>query len=62
MQKKLSISLVASFLLATTNLYSTQSLEPITVTSSLIKSDEKSATFATEIYTKEDISKSKSNA
>ena len=60
MQKKISTSLVASFLLATTNLYSTQSLEPITVTSSLIKSDEKSATFATEIYTKEDISKSKS--
>ena len=60
MQKKISTSLVASFLLATTNLYSTQSLEPITVTSSLIKSDEKSATFATEIYTKEDIQRTKS--
>ncbi|MFA9238888.1 MAG: TonB-dependent receptor domain-containing protein [Candidatus Paceibacteria bacterium] len=59
MQKKLSISLVASFLLAT-NLFSAQSLETITVTSSLIKSDEKSATFATEIYTKEDIQNSKS--
>ena len=33
MQKKISTSLVASFLLATTNLYSAQSLEPITVTS-----------------------------
>ncbi|NCB13690.1 MAG: TonB-dependent receptor, partial [Erysipelotrichia bacterium] len=33
MQKKLSISLVASFLLATTNLFSAQSLETITVTS-----------------------------
>ncbi len=60
MQKKISTSLVASLLLATTNLYSAQSLEPITVTSSLIKSDEKSATFATEIYTKEDIQNSKS--
>lgn len=60
MQKKISTSLVASLLLATTNLFSAQSLEPITVTSSLIKSDEKSATFATEIYTKEDIQNSKS--
>ncbi|RXJ83011.1 TonB-dependent receptor plug domain-containing protein [Arcobacter cloacae] len=33
MQKKLSISLVASFLLATTNLFSAESLETITVTS-----------------------------
>ncbi|MFY9089205.1 TonB-dependent receptor plug domain-containing protein [Arcobacter aquimarinus] len=33
MQKKLSISLVASFLLATTNLFSAQNLETITVTS-----------------------------
>ena len=30
MQKKISTSLVASLLLATTNLYSTQSLETIT--------------------------------
>ncbi|AXX89923.1 TonB-dependent receptor [Arcobacter suis] len=60
MQKKISTSLVASFLLATSNLYSAQNLETITVTSSLIKSDEKSATFATEIYTKEDIKSSKS--
>lgn len=60
MQKKISISLVASFLLATTNLYSAQSLETITVTSSLIESNEKNATFATEIYTKEDIQSAKS--
>lgn len=60
MQKKLSISLVASFLLATTNLFSAQSLETITVNSSAIKTDEKKATFATEIYTKEDIQNSKS--
>jgi iron complex outermembrane receptor protein len=60
MQKKLSISLVASFLLATTNLFSAQSLETITVNSSLIQTDEKNATFATEIYTKEDIESSKS--
>ncbi len=60
MQKKISTSLVASFLLATTNLYSVQNLETITVNSALIKSDEKSATYATEIYTKEDIQNSKS--
>ncbi|CAM4020642.1 TonB-dependent receptor [Arcobacter cloacae] len=60
MQKKLSISLVASFLLATTNLFSAESLETITVNSSAIKTDEKKATFATEIYTKEDIQNSKS--
>ena len=41
MQKKISTSLVASFLLATTNLYSVQNLETITVNSALIKSDEK---------------------
>jgi iron complex outermembrane recepter protein len=60
MQKKLSISLVASVLLATTNLFSAQDLETITVNSSLIQTDEKNATFATEIYTKEDIESSKS--
>ena len=60
MQKKLSISLVASVLLATTNLFSAQSLETITVNSSFIQTDEKDATFATEIYTKEDIESSKS--
>ena len=60
MQKKLSISLVASVLLATTNLFSAQELETITVNSSFIQTDEKDATFATEIYTKEDIENSKS--
>ena len=60
MQKKISTRLVASFLLATTNLYSVQNLETITVNSALIKSDEKNATFATEIYTKQDIENSKS--
>ena len=60
MQKKISTSLVASFLLVTTNLYSVQNLETITVNSALIKSDEKNATFATEIYTKQDIENSKS--
>ena len=59
MQKNLSISLVASFLLAT-NLFSAQNLETITVNSSSIKTDEKKATFSTEIYTKEDIQNSKS--
>ena len=60
MQKKLSISLVASVLLATTNLFSAQELDTITVNSSFIQTDEKDATFATEIYTKEDIENSKS--
>ncbi|PUE63422.1 TonB-dependent receptor [Arcobacter caeni] len=60
MQKKISSSLITSLLLATTNLFSVQNLETITVSSSLIKSDEKSATYATEIYTKEDIENSKS--
>ena len=60
MQKKLSISLVASVLLATTNLFSAQELETITVNSSFIQTDEKDATFTTEIYTKEDIENSKS--
>lgn len=60
MQKKISTSLITSLLLATTNLFSVQNLETITVSSSLIKSDEKSATYATEIYTKEDIENSKS--
>ncbi|MBF7065191.1 TonB-dependent receptor [Aliarcobacter butzleri] len=57
--KKISTSLVASFFLAT-NLFSTDTLETITVTSSLIKSDELNAPFATEIYTKNDIDNSKS--
>lgn len=60
MQKKISYSLVTSFFLVTTNLFSVENLETIQVTSSLIKSDEKNATFATEIYTKDDIDKSKS--
>lgn len=59
MHKKISTSLVASLLIAT-NLYSAQELEPITVSSSAIQSDEKNATFATEIYTVKDIEKSKS--
>lgn len=60
MQKKISYSLVTSFLLATTNLFSVENLEPITVSSSLISTNEKNATYATEIYTQEDIKKSKS--
>ncbi|WP_044418647.1 TonB-dependent receptor [Halarcobacter anaerophilus] len=60
--KKLSTSAVAALLLAT-NLFSQEtSLAPIIITSSDIKVDEKTATFATEIYTKEDIEKSKSKS
>lgn len=56
---KIFTSLVASFFIAT-NLFSTDTLETITVTSSLIKSDELNAPIATEIYTKKDIESSKS--
>ncbi|WP_418187340.1 TonB-dependent receptor [Aliarcobacter lanthieri] len=59
MKNKISTSLVASFLLAT-NLYSTDTLETITVTSNSIETNEKKATFSTEIYTKKDIEQSKS--
>ena len=56
MQKKISYSLVASFLLATTNLFSVESLEPITVTSAT-KSEQsiKDVTSNVEVITKEDI-------
>lgn len=59
MKNKISTSLVASFLLAT-NLYSTDTLETITVTSNSIETNEKKATFSTEIYTKNDIEQSQS--
>jgi len=55
MQKKLSISLVASFLIAT-NLFSAQDLETITVTSAT-KSEQsiKDVTSNVEVITKEEI-------
>ncbi|RBQ32003.1 TonB-dependent receptor [Arcobacter sp. FW59] len=59
MKNKMSTSLVAGLLIAT-NLYSTDTLETITVTSNAIETDEKKATFSTEIYTKKDIEISKS--
>ena len=54
MQKKISTSLVASLLLATTNLFSVESLEPITVTSAT-KSEQsiKDVTSNVEVITKE---------
>ena len=56
MQKKLSISLVASFLLATTNLFSAQSLETITVTSATKSTQSiKDVTSNVEVITKEEI-------
>ena len=55
MQKKLSISLVGSFLLAT-NLFSAQSLETITVTSATKSTQSiKDVTSNVEVITKEDI-------
>lgn len=56
MQKKISTSLVASLLLATTNLFSVESLEPITVTSAT-KSEQsiKDVTSNVEVITKEEI-------
>lgn len=56
--KKITISLVASFLFAT-NIYATE-LSSITVTSPLVQTNEKDASFLTEIYTNEDIRNSKS--
>lgn len=56
--KKLTTSLLSGLLIAT-NLFS-QELSTITVTSSLIHTNEKDSTYATEIYTKGDIEKSKS--
>uniref|UniRef100_UPI0040471FE9 TonB-dependent receptor plug domain-containing protein n=1 Tax=Aliarcobacter sp. TaxID=2321116 RepID=UPI0040471FE9 len=56
MQKKISSSLVASFLLATTNLYSAQNLETITVTSATKSTQSiKDVTSNIEVITKEDI-------
>ncbi|MGJ0364574.1 TonB-dependent receptor [Aliarcobacter cryaerophilus] len=58
--KKINVSLVASFLLAT-NLYSNETkLETITISANPIETDEKKATFTTEVYTKKDIEQSKS--
>jgi vitamin B12 transporter len=56
MQKKLSISLVASILLATTNLFSAQNLETITVTSATKSTQSiKDVTSNVEVITKEEI-------
>ncbi|UYF42301.1 TonB-dependent receptor [Aliarcobacter cryaerophilus] len=58
--KKINVSLVASFLIAT-NLYSNETkLETITISANPIETDEKKATFTTEVYTKKDIEQSKS--
>ena len=56
MQKKISYSLVASFLLATTNLFSVENLDKITVTSAT-KSEQsiKDVTSNVEVITKEEI-------
>lgn len=56
MQKKISTSLVASILIATTNLFSAQSLEPITVTSATKSTQSiKDVTSNVEVITKEEI-------
>jgi vitamin B12 transporter len=56
MQKKISTSLVASLFLATTNLFSAQSLEPITVTSATKSTQSiKDVTSNVEVITKEEI-------
>ncbi len=57
--KKLTLSIVTSLLIST-NLYSTQEILTITITSSLIETTEKEATYTTEIYTQKDIQRSKS--
>lgn len=56
MQKKISTSLVVSLLISTTNLFSAQSLEPITVTSATKSTQSiKDVTSNVEVITKEDI-------
>ena len=56
MQKKLSISLVASVLLATTNLFSAQNLETIEVISATKSTQSiKDVTSNVEVITKEEI-------
>lgn len=56
MQKKISTSLVASFLLATTNLFSAQSLDTITVTSATKSTQSiKDVTSNIDVITKEEI-------
>ncbi|MDD2640630.1 MAG: TonB-dependent receptor plug domain-containing protein, partial [Arcobacteraceae bacterium] len=62
MNKTITTSLVASFLLATTQLQAneTHELSTITVSSSLIETTEIKTTYATEIYTKDEIEKTKS--
>ena len=56
MQKKISTSLVASLFLATTNLFSAQSLEPITVISATKSTQSiKDVTSNIEVITKEEI-------
>ncbi len=55
--KKLTTSLVAGLLIAT-NIFANE-LSTITVTSSLIETNEKDATYTTEIYTKKDIQNSR---
>ncbi len=57
--KKTKISLVAAIILAT-NLYSQTTLETVTISANPIETDEKKATFTTEVYTKKDIEQSKS--
>ncbi|NQY23726.1 MAG: TonB-dependent receptor [Campylobacteraceae bacterium] len=59
MNNKITISLITCALLST-NLFSLETLGNIEVTSSLIHTDEINATYATEIYSKEDIAKTKS--
>ncbi|OCL86977.1 Vitamin B12 transporter BtuB precursor [Aliarcobacter thereius] len=57
--KRINLSLVASFLLAT-NLYSQTTLETVTIKANTIETDERKATFSTEVYTKKDIAQSNS--
>lgn len=57
--KKLTLSAVASLLIAT-NLYSSQDLTSIEITSPSINTSEIDASFVTEIYTQEDIKKTTS--
>jgi len=59
MNKKISTSLGLSLLIAT-NIYAIELLEPITVKSTLIKTNEIDATYSTEVFVKKEIEESKS--
>ena len=60
MSKTIKLSLISVALLSSLNAEQTVKLEPLTITSTAIKTDELRSTDAVEIYTQEDIEKTHS--